>query len=179
MRWKPLSLLTIIALGLWACDQTSLQPVPDASEASLAELGTVVAGDNGATVVKGDWGCGVIDGLGNWFPEGYPDEALFCGTEVATNSKNLNAKITVRASGVPNPTGKLVRWGPYNPGHDWAASYPQLPGPPYPCFLLNVDRDFENPLYTVNWSAWVTPSGEATLVCHYKKQWDFQLPETG
>jgi hypothetical protein len=129
---------------------------------------------NGAVVFRGDIGCAVVDGNGNWFPQTFD---LPCGTEVATYSANGNAKVTVQASGAPNPTGKTIHWGPYNPGPDWVASYPELTGPPYPCYLLGPDRDLDNPLYTVNWKATVTPSGQATLTCHYKKQWEFQWPD--
>ena len=130
----------------------------------------------GAVVYRGDIGCGVVDGNGDWFPAGWPDVALPCGTEVSTYSNNGNASLTVRASGVPNPTGKTIHWGPYNPGAAWVASY-DLPGPPYPCFLLGPDRDLENPLFTVNWHAVVTPSGQATLTCQYSKKWEFQWPD--
>ena len=129
--------------------------------------------NNGAVIHKGEIGCAVVDGEGKWFPG---DWSLPCKVEVATNSKNLNAMVVVEASGVPNPTGKTVHWGPYNPGTDWEASYPDLSGPPYPCFLLGTDYDLSNPLFTINWKAWVTPSGEAKLVCHYQKKWEFQWP---
>ena len=130
---------------------------------------------NGASVHKDEIGCRVIDGEGNWFPDTGWD--LPCTREVATNSKNMNAMIVVMASGVPNPTGKTVHWGPYNPGAAWAAEYPDLEGPPYPCFLLGTDYDLDNPLFTINWSASVTPSGEGKLVCHYQKRWEFQWPD--
>jgi hypothetical protein len=116
--------------------------------------------NKGATVNKNLIGCALIDGEGNWFPD---DWTL--------------PLIVVRASGVPNPTGKTVHWGPYNPGPDWAASYPELDPGPYPCFLLGPDYDLDNPLFTINWSASVTPSGEGKLVCHYQKKWEFQWPD--
>jgi len=138
------------------------------------ELGASL--NKGATVNKNEIGCMVVDGLGNWFPAA-ADYSLPCNHEVATNSTNGNAMIVVRASGVPNPTGKMVRWGPYNPGQAWAADYPGLHPGPYPCFLLGPDYDLDNPLFTINWSASVTPSGEAKLVCHYQKKWEFQWPD--
>jgi hypothetical protein len=138
------------------------------------ELGASL--NNGATVNKNEIGCQVVDGLGNWFPAA-ADYSLPCNHEVATYSKNGNAMIVVRASGVPNPTGKMVRWGPDNPGEDWAASYPDLQTGPYPCYLLGPDYDMKNPLLTIKWSASVTPSGEAKLVCHYQKKWEFQSPD--
>jgi hypothetical protein len=172
MRW--LRIVTSVAAAglLLACE-----PPPTATNG--AEVGTIsmgTANGNGAVVFRGDIGCGVVDGTGAWFPA---DFSLPCGTEVATFSKNLNAKVTVQASGVPNPTGKTVHWGPYNPGQDWVDSYPELTGPPYPCFLLGTDRDLDNPLFTVNWHGTVTPSGSATLVCHYKKQWEFRCEDYG
>jgi hypothetical protein len=162
----------LLPLVFVAC--TDQQPAdPDLADGPLF--------NNGAVVFRGDFGCAVIDGEGNWFPDNYlepPDfPALFCGTEVATFSKNGNASLTVRASGVPNPTGKTVHWGPYNPGQDWADSYlPDITEPPYPCFVLGTDRDLDNPLFTLHWKAWVTPSGEATLSCQYSKKWEFQWP---
>ena len=154
----------LVPLVLVAC--TDQQPAdPDLADGPVF--------NNGAVVFRGDIGCGVIDGNGDWFP---PTLDLPCGTEVAVFNNNLNAKVTVHASGAPNPTGRTVHWGPYNPGRAWVASYPELDAPPYPCYLLGTDRDLNNPLFTVNWKATVTPSGEATLVCHYKKQWEFQWP---
>ena len=146
---------------------------PPTTAAALSDA-AVAPSFSGAVVFRGDIGCAVVDGNGNWFP---PTFDLPCGTEVATYSANGNAKVTVQASGAPNPTGKTIHWGPYNPGPDWVASYPELTGPPYPCYLLGPDRDLDNPLFTLNWQATVTPSGQATLTCHYKKQWEFQWPD--
>jgi hypothetical protein len=149
MSW--LTVVTSVAAGglLLACE-----PPPTATDdVDVGALLMVGADNNGATVWRGDWGCGVSDGLGNWFPPDWPESALLCGTEVATFSPNMNAKLTVQASGVPNPTGKTVSWGPYNPGQDWADSYPDLTGPPYPCFVLGTDHDVNNPLFTVTWKA--------------------------
>ena len=171
----------VMLVGI-ACSQSPTAPSDAAVFSPLvtgAAMGTEghTPGGPGAVVVRGDYGCGVVDGLGNWFPENFPDEGVNCGTEVATYSKNGNAKLTVQASGVPNPTGRTVHWGPYNPGWAWAASYePDLTGPPYPCYLLGPDRDFDNPLFTVNWHATVTPSGQATLTCIYSKKWEFTFP---
>ncbi len=124
----------------------------------------------------------MVDGNGEWWPKGWPDEFLTCGTEVATYSKNGNASLRVRLAGVPNDTGRAVNWGPYNPGQAWADSYdvPVYMGPPYPCVLLGADSDVNDPstwIYTVNWHATVTPSGVATLTCIYSKKWEFQFPQ--
>ena len=163
-----------ISVGLvfaLACADSVTEPAADPPAPAFS------AHSNGAVVFRGDWGCGVIDGEGHWFPATWPDDALFCGTEVATFSKNGNASLTVRASGVPNATGKTVHWGPWNPGQDWADSYlPDITEPPYPCFVLGTDRDLDNPLFTLKWKAWVTPSGEATLSCQYSKKWEYQWP---
>ncbi len=35
------------------------------------------------------------------------------------------------------------------------------------------------PLFTVKWKATVTPSGNGTLSCHYKKKWEFQCEDYG
>jgi hypothetical protein len=129
----------------------------------------------GATVNRNEIGCRIPDGVGEWFPD--DGWTLPCTMEIATNSKNMNAMIIVKASGVPNPTGRTVRWGPFNTPQVWADGYaPDVTEPPYPCFLLGPDYDLANPLYTINWWSYVTPSGEAKLVCHYQKKWEFQWP---
>ena len=152
-------------------DLDTVEPAPALFAPMTANMGS----DMGAVIHKGDIGCRVVDGAGNWFPE--DGWTLPCTIELATNSKNLNAMIIVNASGVPNPTGKMVRWGPDNPGQVWADSYlPDLTEPPYPCYLLGTDYDLDNPLFTINWWAYVTPSGEGKLVCHYQKKWEFQWP---
>lgn len=173
-------ILVLACLGLVvSCEPDPAGPAMDNLEVGPAPavhapmIGPTVF-SNGAVVHHDEIGCQVVDGEGYWFPG---DWSLPCNIEVATNSKNQNAMIVVHASGVPNPTGKMVHWGPDNPGYDWAASYPELSGPPYPCYLLGADYDLDNPLFTVNWKAWVTPSGEAGLVCHYQKKWEFQWPE--
>lgn len=56
---------------------------------------------------------------------------------------------------------------------------PFLTGPPYPCYVLGTDRDCDNPLYTVNWKATVTPSGQGTLKCHYKHDWALNCEDYG
>ena len=167
MRWKLPLLLFLMLFAVVSCDQ---QPAEPPAEDSVAAAPTF-----GAVVFRGDFGCAVVDGNGDW----YPPESTFCGTEVATYSKNGNASITVQVAGAPNPTGKTVHWGPYNPGREWVAAYPDLSGPPYPCYLLGPDRDYDNPLFTVNWKATVSPSGQATLKCHYKHDWAFDCEDYG
>ena len=173
MRWSRLIPCAALAGALaGACDGTPVDP-------PLDDKASILSSSQGAVVHHDEIGCAVIDGSGSWFP---PPPNLFtlpCGTEIATNSSGLNASITVRASGVPNPTGKIVQWGPYNPGQDWVDSYPDLSGPPYPCFLLGTDYDLNNPLFTVKWTALVTPSGEATLSCQYSEKWEFDCNDYG
>ena len=169
MRWR---FYLVVVLGLFvvmSCDQQPIEP-PTADTVSQTTPSYA-----GATVFRGDFGCAVLDGDGYW----YPPEFTYCGTEVATFSKNGNASVTVQVSGVPNTTGKTVHWGPYNPGIEWAASYPELTGPPYPCYVLGTDRDLDNPLFTVNWKATVTPGGQGTLKCHYKHEWAFNCEDYG
>lgn len=144
------------------------------TDTEVLDSGSALLSSNGAVVWRGDIGCSVIDGTGAWFPE---DWSLPCGTEIATYGTNLNAKVTVQATGVPNPSGKAVHWGPYNPGWGAIAAYPQLSGPPYPCLVLGTDHDVANPLWTVNWKADITPSGNGTLVCHYMKKWEFHCED--
>ena len=169
MRWRiPL----VVALALFvavSCDQQLGEPQAEDTVAPTAPTF-----DYGAVVWRGDLGCQVPDGNGDWFPAHFEHP---CGNQVATFSNNGNASIRVRVSGAPNPTGKTVHWGPYNPGRGWEASYPELTCPPYPCFLLGTDQSFDNPLFTVKWHAVVTPSGEATLVCQYKEAWEFHCED--
>ncbi len=179
MRAARMSLcLAFLGLVL-ACEPDAAGPEMDALEvvepvAALLSPAMGPMGFNmGAVVHKGEIGCRIVDGEGNHFPD---DFTLPCTMEIANYGQNLVSNLVVKASGVPNPTGKLVRWDPYNPGHAWEESYPELEQGPYPCFVLGPDYDLDNPLYTVNWWAYVTPSGEAMLVCHYSKKWEFQWP---
>jgi hypothetical protein len=173
MRLLRIVLCVALAATLAACSGS-----PPTSPTPTAEVGggtiSTAGGDNnnGAVVHHGEIGCAVVDGNGEWFPDEF--FSLPCGTEVATFSKNLNAKLTVHASGVPNDTGKTVHWGPYNPGAAWVEQYPELSGPPYPCFIYGTEYSPDSPLFTVKWHATVTPSGEATLVCIYQKKWEMQ-----
>ena len=173
-----------MAVGLvfaLACDDSVTEPGADPPAPAFSK-GAVVHHDNVGTGAPFE-ACAVIDGTGAFFPW---DWTLPCGLEVATFSNNMNASISVHASGVPNTTGKTVHWGPYNTeGTEWAASYdgslgdpfPTLDGPPYPCFVLGTDYDLTNPLFTVKWKAWVTPSGEATLSCQYSEKWAFDCAD--
>jgi hypothetical protein len=162
---KALAIIVGLVLAL-ACADSVTEPGADPPAPAFSK-GAVVHHDF-------EDACALIDGDGHWFPG---DWSLPCGLEVATFSKNMNASISIHASGVPNPTGKTVHWGPYNPGQDWADSYlPDITEPPYPCFLFGTEYTEGPPLYTLHWKAWVTPSGEATLSCQYSKKWEFQWP---
>ena len=143
---------------LLACDRSPVA-VDDAAS-------TGILADNGAVVLHGG-DCAVIDGTGSFF-------LVPCTNEVATYSPNGNATAVTHASGVPNPTGEVVVWGPDNPGWELAATwelYFEITAPPYPCYVLDPEG---GALFTVNWRATVTPSGEASMVCHYSKKWGYQ-----
>jgi len=180
MRLLRIVLCVALAATLAACGETpptSPTPTVDVGGGTISTAGG--NSSNGAVVHHGEEGCAVVDGNGDLFPPPPDEFTLPCGTEVATFSKNLNAKITVHASGVPNDTGKIVHWGPYNPGQAWMDLYPELSGPPYPCYLFGTEYSGvgDDLLSTVKWHATVTPSGEATLVCVYQKKWDFQCSD--
>jgi hypothetical protein len=178
-----------VAAGLafaLACADSVTEPPGDAPIPAFS------AHDNGAVVHRNEGegipfgGCAVLDGSGAWYPA---DLSLACGTEVATFSSGLNATFAYHATGVPNPTGSMVKWNPYNvEGTDWAALYdgslepfgfPTLSGPPFPCFVLGTDYDLSDLLFTLNWVAHVTPSGNAMVVCHYSEQWAFDCEDHG
>ena len=162
MRWLRVVVSVAAGGALLACE-----PPPTATgEVDVGSISMGRGNNNGAVVIRGAEGCALVDGNGEFF-------FVRCGTEVATFSPNGNATVMVQASGVPNPTGNTVHWGPYNPGQDWEASYPELDGPPFPCFVLGTEGEA---LFTVNWKATVTPSGQATLVCHYSEKWEFEFP---
>jgi len=82
----------------------------------------------------------------------------------------------VKASGIFNPTGKAVHWGPTNPGWMWALIWSGPPfglqGPPYPCGVQVGPGStyFVDIVFTTDWHATVTPSGEATVTCHYSTE---------
>lgn len=120
----------------------------------------------GAWVMHGGE-CAVIDGTGAFF-------LVPCTNEVATYSPNGNATAVTHAEGVPNPTGEVVTWGPDNPGWELAATwelYFDITSPPYPCYVLGPEGEA---LFTVKWTARVSPSGEAQMICHYSKKWEYQ-----
>ncbi len=173
MRRKPLILIALTIFVVTSCDEQS----PTATDAdAVAELTpTFAAGGIGAVVTKGDIGCAVIDGNGNSFPTDWTGD---CGTEVGTWSRNGNAVWSTRMTGVPNPTGRTIHYGPFDVGSGdvFAANADLAPGP-YPCYLLGADRDFDNFLATMNWHETLTPSGVATITCVYTDKFAFQWPD--
>ena len=125
--------------------------------------------DNGASFwLPGEHTCAVVDGDGHLLP-------VPCSTQVATPSANSNATVTVKATGVPNTTGKTVHWGPENPGFEWAGLFYYsfgVTGPPYACGVKVGPGStyFVDIVFTLDWHAIVTPSGEATVTCHYRDE---------
>ena len=140
MRLLRIVLCVALAATLAACGESPPTSPTDTGDFGGGTISTAGGNSsNGAVVHHGEEGCAVVDGNGDLFPPPPDEFTLPCGTEVATFSKNLNAKITVHASGVPNDTGKIVHWGPYNPGQAWMDLYPELSGPPYPCYLFGTE----------------------------------------
>lgn len=162
-------ILTAGALALACGNPPTAIEEPDAGAISLGR-----ANDNGATFwLPGlSLPCAVIDGTGALVPRP-------CTMQIATPSSNSNAMVVVRASGIFNPTGRTVHWGPDNPGWGfefiWSLPPFQLTAPPYPCGVKVGPGDgyLEGVLFTLNWHATVTPDGDATVTCHYsdKSAW--------
>ena len=112
--------------------------------------------------------CAVVDGVGALVP-------VPCSQQVATPSPTSNAMVVVKASNIFNPTGKAVHWGPENPGAQWAGLFYLnfgVTGPPYPCGVQIGPGStyFVDIVFTTDWHATVTPSGEATVTCHYSNE---------
>ncbi|MGB5301620.1 MAG: hypothetical protein WBO43_08560 [Gemmatimonadota bacterium] len=160
MRWRiPIAVLLVAGLVV-ACDQG-----PTEAADSTADVPAIQA-DNGAVRWIPDPECGVFDGDGEFF-------LVDCRNQIATYSNNGNALVVVQASGVPNPTGEMLQWDAYNPPQimlDWFG----LTDPPVPCYVLGPDG---GALFTLNWKAKLTPSGQGSFVCHYKEQWEYQWPD--
>jgi len=173
MRWKVSLLLTLLAFAAASCEREA--PTAPTGDAAASPAPTFAKGGIGAVITKGDIGCAVIDGYGNSFP---PDSLWDCGHEVGTWSRNGTAIWTTRMTGVPNPTGRTIHYGPYDLGSgEVAAANAFLDPGPYPCYLLGADRDFDNFLATTNWHETLTPSGVATITCIYNERFAFQWPD--
>jgi hypothetical protein len=158
----------ILAAGgfLLACEQ----PPTTTGDAQAGALSLGLANNNGARIwlPDGSLPCAVVDGTGAFVP-------VSCTMQVATPSANSNALVTVHASGVPNPTGRTVHWGPDNPGYQWAGLFYLTFGvtaPPYPCGVKVGPGStyFVDIVFTLDWHATVTPSGEATVTCHLSEE---------
>ena len=163
MRWRiPL----VAALALFVAVSCDQQPVePQVNE--VAEVPSILMsadGNNGAVRWMPDPECTVIDGDGEFF-------FVDCRNQIATYSRNGNAVVVAQASGVPNATGEMLQWDAYNPPPAFVAYFG---GPPTPCFVLGPEGEA---LFTLNWRARLTPSGQGSLVCHYAKQWEYQWPD--
>jgi hypothetical protein len=161
MRKRLLALIPLLTIPLVACtDQPTAANDTDAvSSPALSK---------GAVHNLPDPFCGVIDGNGDLV-------IVDCLQQIATYSKNGNAVAVVKASGVPNPTGKAVHWDAYNPGSGlldaWAGV---LDAPPIPCVIPDVKGAWT--LFTMNWQGMVSASGNATFRCTYSKKFEFQWP---
>ncbi len=160
MRWQ-IPIVVLLTAGLVvSCDQA-----PTAAEDSAADVPTIQA-NNGAVRWIPDPECGVFDSDGEFF-------LVDCRNQIATYSRNGNALVVAQASGVPNSTGEMLHWDAWNPPQimmDWFG----LEEPPAPCYVLGPDG---GALFTLNWKAKLTPSGQGSLVCHYAKKWEYQWPE--
>jgi len=172
MRWRIPAVFTLALFVAVSCDQQPIEPSSAAAAVPVTPL--FAAGGLGSTVVRGDIGCWLIDGDGDYYPS---TPTGSCGTEVSTYSRNGNAVFIMRMSGVPNSTGRTVHYDAYNPGWRVVQENPDLAPGPYPCYLLGPERDFDNFLMTTNWHGVVTASGEATMTCVYSEKWKYQGPD--
>lgn len=172
MRWRIPLVVSLALLVVVSCNE---QPPTAVVEDSAVTTPVLAAGGLGAVVTLGDIGCYSIDGNGDYYPPTFDGS---CFRETATYSQNGNSTWTMRMSGVPNPTGKTIHYGPYFVGSGQAAAdYSFLDPGPYPCAVLGPDRDFDNFLYTTNWRQILTPSGEAITTCIYSEKFAWQFPD--
>jgi hypothetical protein len=155
--------------GLLVFCEPAPMAVDDAAE--TADV-TLAKNDNNKGAVRWipDDFCGVYDWEGDvvWTP---------CHNQIATYSGNGNAIVTVKATGVANPTGEVIVWDAYNPPQwlsDAFLEYYGFNDPPLPCAVLDPMGEY---LFTLNWWNKLTPSGEATMICHYQKKWEYMWPE--
>jgi hypothetical protein len=98
---------------------------------------------NSAIVIHSDEQCAVFDGNMNIFTtEGYK--------AVVTKSANGNLTLTCKAEGVPNDTGKVLKYSFENTN--------------IPCVFLTED----GVQITKDWKEVLSPSGHASYICHFK-----------
>lgn len=166
MRIRSVAALGLAAVFAIGCsDGLTTEPV----ETDVANVGNVALsshGNNGAVRWIPDPFCAVFDGNGD-------PVFVDCRNQIATFSKNGNAIVVVQKTGVYNPTGEVVKWDAWNPPQILLDFY-ELEEPPAPCFVLGTDG---GALFTIKWTAKVTPGGVATFMCHYAKKWEYTFPE--
>ncbi len=144
--------------------------MPSEAEDSASDVPLLLGKTDGTNKGAARWipdpNCGVFDGDGNivWTD---------CRNQIATYSSNDNAVVTVKEPNVPNSTGRVVVWDAYNPP-DWLVDLWGLEEPPAPCVLADTNHEFT--LFTVKWSGKITPSGQASFICHYMKKWEWEPP---
>ncbi len=111
--------------------------------AALLAVGFASGANAAAALVITDVACGVLDGNGNVF-------VTSDSHAVNANNANGNGKISCKAKGAANPTGKAVRF--YGPARNNANSG-------LPCNIPNLGS-------TGDWTNIVSASGRVTLTCH-------------
>ena len=169
MNWNRNPLEIVGALAL--CTALACERSPAALDDGYADgVRFGRTNDNGARIWLPNYEhCAVVDGTGALVP-------VPCTMNVATPSSNSNGTVVVQATGVPNPTGNTVHWGPDEPGWMWKALFYQrfgLTAPPYPCGVIDANGVVQ---LTLDWHAIVTPSGQATVTCHYSDKQPYQFP---
>lgn len=169
MRWSSVVVRVLSGAAvsaLIACERTP-------TAADRGDPGALAFGrtnNNGARIWLPNFDhCAVVDGTGALVP-------AECRMQVATPSATGNATVVVQVSGVANPTGTTVHWGPADPGWQWAGLFYLtfgLTAPPYPCGVIVESGEVR---FTLDWSGTVTPSGQATVTCHYSDRDAYQFP---
>ena len=164
MRWRIPVVATLALLFAVSCQD--MPTTVNESPAAAPEILASSHGNNGAIRWIPDPFCGLWDASGGLvFP-------VDCKQQISTFSQNRNAVITVTGT-VDNPTGMVVTWDAYNPP-PLAFVLFELEEAPVPCVLF--DTEGELALYTVKWSALITPSGRAKVTCHFADQWEWEPP---
>jgi hypothetical protein len=160
--------LCAAALAVLVAFGCSDPPTTSTSANDDADVGAISFGrgnNNGTAFLLPDPDCGVLDGDGGFV-------AVECEHQIGTPSRNGNAMVVNKVSGVPNSTGRAVRWDAYNPPQIMLDAW-GLDAPPAPCFVW--DRNW-GATFTLHWSNNVSASGEATLICQYNKNSAYEFP---
>ena len=100
---------------------------------------------NGAIIINSDTNCGVFDAEGNMFTTGYQ--------AVITKSNSGTITLKCQADNVPNNTGKVIKF-------DYASTN-------IPCVFFTKDKGLQ---ISENWKEVLTPSGNASYICHLKNE---------